>query len=82
VRRVAKRLLIGGAAVAVILFGLAALAVGFYIYITRPIAEGQPIAGGAVTPVVTGRFGPEGCGMGPSDPIPCSVKTARETSAR
>jgi hypothetical protein len=53
VQRVAKRLLIGGAAVVVVLVGLAALAVGFYIYFTRPIVEGQPIADGAVTPVVT-----------------------------
>jgi glyoxylase-like metal-dependent hydrolase (beta-lactamase superfamily II) len=58
VQRGAKRLLIGGAAVMVFLGGLFAAAIGLYIYITRPIDDGQPIADGGVTAIVTGRFGP------------------------
>jgi glyoxylase-like metal-dependent hydrolase (beta-lactamase superfamily II) len=57
-RKIRKRLLVGMAVIGRTVVLLVSVAIGLYVYITKPLEDGARLASGAVTTVVTGRFGP------------------------
>ena len=59
-QKVTRRLLIGGGVVLAVLGCLVAVGVGMYLYVTRPLKDGAPLASGKVTTIVTDHYGPVG----------------------
>ena len=56
--KVVKRVLVGTGIVVGGLLCVAAAVIGLYLYVTRPISDGERLGGGPVTAVVTGHVGP------------------------